>query len=49
MLEKSLSAQADVTIYDLEDSVSPKTQDKADARERLHEFLKVQLKTNKFR
>ena len=41
MLEKSLKAGSDVLIYDLEDSVSPKPEDKLAARKRLKAFLKV--------
>ncbi|KAG6903268.1 Cyclin-dependent kinase catalytic subunit [Termitomyces sp. Mi166 len=39
MLEKSLSTNSDVIIYDLEDSVSPSPTDKKDARIRLSHFL----------
>ena len=39
MLEKSLKIEADVIIYDLEDSVAP--HQKAFARENLSNFLKV--------
>ncbi|KAF9534502.1 Pyruvate/Phosphoenolpyruvate kinase-like domain-containing protein [Crepidotus variabilis] len=40
MLEKSLKCGSDVVIYDLEDSVSPKPEDKAAARRRLKSFLR---------
>ncbi|PPQ66626.1 hypothetical protein CVT26_009387 [Gymnopilus dilepis] len=39
MLQKSLTAGADVIIYDLEDSVPPTPHDKQTARERLRKFL----------
>jgi len=41
MLEKSIGTGSDVLIYDLEDSVSPQSIDKAAARSRLGKFLKV--------
>ncbi|THV00864.1 beta subunit of citrate lyase [Dendrothele bispora CBS 962.96] len=40
LLEKSLSVNSDIIIYDLEDSVSPVPKDKEDARNRLQTFLK---------
>ncbi|KAH7910848.1 citrate lyase beta subunit [Hygrophoropsis aurantiaca] len=43
MLEKSLSTNSDVIIYDLEDSIPPSVSDKESARERLAFFLSVQL------
>lgn len=39
MLEKSLSTQSDIIIYDLEDSVPPSVADKDGARERLRRFF----------
>lgn len=39
MLQKSLEIGSDVIIYDLEDSIAPSEKGKADARERLTEFL----------
>ncbi|KAG6910701.1 hypothetical protein DXG01_008745 [Tephrocybe rancida] len=39
MLDKSLSSNSDMIIYDLEDSVSPSPVDKLDARNRLAHFL----------
>lgn len=39
MLEKSLTTNSDIIIYDLEDSVSPNEKD--NARLRLHNFLTV--------
>jgi citrate lyase subunit beta-like protein len=41
MLEKSLTTDSDVIIYDLEDSVPPDPSDKTRARLRLKEFLSV--------
>lgn len=41
MLEKTKTSTSDVFIYDLEDSISPVPSDKANARERLREFLRV--------
>lgn len=41
MLEKSLTSNSDMIIYDLEDSVSPSPTDKANARNRLTGFLNV--------
>lgn len=41
MLEKSISSNSDVIIYDLEDSVAPSPNDKGDARVRLKKFLEV--------
>ena len=41
MLEKSISSNPDVIIYDLEDSVAPSPNDKNDARVRLKKFLEV--------
>ncbi|KZT11995.1 citrate lyase beta subunit [Laetiporus sulphureus 93-53] len=43
MLEKSLSTESDVIIYDLEDSVPPSASDKNAARERLQRFLHTKL------
>ncbi|XP_006462649.1 hypothetical protein AGABI2DRAFT_193761 [Agaricus bisporus var. bisporus H97] len=40
MLEKTKASPSDVFVYDLEDSVSPVPADKANARERLREFLR---------
>jgi len=39
MLEKSLTTNSDVIIYDLEDSVPPGSNDKDRARQRLKDFL----------
>ncbi|KAH9950562.1 citrate lyase beta subunit [Amylocystis lapponica] len=39
MLEKSLSTNSDVIIYDLEDSVPPSAADKTSARVRLQKFM----------
>lgn len=39
MLEKSLSSTSDMIIYDLEDSISPSAIDKANARNKLTNFL----------
>ena len=41
MLEKSLTTDSDVIIYDLEDSVPPASASKQAARDRLEGFLKV--------
>ena len=41
MLEKSLTTNSDMIIYDLEDSVAPSPADKGSARNRLRNFLKV--------
>lgn len=41
MLQKSLTSNSDVIIYDLEDSVPPSAADKASARTRLKELLRV--------
>jgi citrate lyase subunit beta-like protein len=41
MLQKSLGTGSDVIIYDLEDSVAPSPDDKANARANLKKFLKV--------
>jgi citrate lyase subunit beta-like protein len=38
-LQKSLESNSDILIYDLEDSVSPNTADKSNARSRLHDFI----------
>lgn len=43
MLEKSISCNADVILYDLEDSVAPSAKDKGAARARLRKFLEVLL------
>ena len=43
MLQKSLETGADVIVYDLEDSVAPSPEDKANARANLKKFLKVHL------
>jgi citrate lyase beta subunit len=43
MLQKSLGTGADVIVYDLEDSVAPSPEDKANARANLKKFLKVHL------
>ncbi|TEB39694.1 beta subunit of citrate lyase [Coprinellus micaceus] len=40
MLQKSLGTGADVIVYDLEDSVAPSPEDKANARANLKKFLK---------
>ncbi|KAF5338999.1 hypothetical protein D9611_008696 [Ephemerocybe angulata] len=40
MLQKSLGTGSDVIIYDLEDSVAPSPEDKANARANLKKFLK---------
>jgi len=42
MLEKSLTTESDVIIYDLEDSVPPGVKDKESARQRLTGFLSSQ-------
>ncbi|KAF9464220.1 citrate lyase beta subunit [Collybia nuda] len=39
MLEKSLTSNSDVIIYDLEDSIAPSPTDKKDARNKLLRFL----------
>lgn len=44
MLQKSLSSDSDVIIYDLEDSVPPSVRDKDGARSRLANFLQVSSK-----
>ena len=41
MLEKSLTTDSDVIIYDLEDSVPPDPSDKTRARSKLKDFLSV--------
>ena len=41
MLEKSLTTNSDVIIYDLEDSVPPAPMDKESARRRLKDFFDV--------
>lgn len=43
MLEKSLSTNSDVIIFDLEDSVPPAPASKQAARDRLEGFLRVGL------
>ncbi len=43
MLQKSLITPSDVIIYDLEDSVAPSEEGKTIARERLTEFLTVEI------
>lgn len=40
-LQKSLTTNSDILIYDLEDSVPPTAQDKDTARKRLSDFLDV--------
>jgi hypothetical protein len=45
MLEKSLTTNSDIVIYDLEDSVPPKEMDKDSARKRLNDFLSVCTKS----
>jgi len=44
MLEKSLTTNSDVIIYDLEDSVPPGTRDKENARQRMKNFFAVCIK-----
>ncbi|KAJ3747061.1 citrate lyase beta subunit [Lentinula detonsa] len=39
LLEKSLTVKSDIIIYDLEDSVSPASTDKENARDRLYSFF----------
>ena len=41
MLNKSLSTQSDIIVYDLEDSVPPTVADKDGARSRLAAFLQA--------
>ncbi|EGN98040.1 hypothetical protein SERLA73DRAFT_182896 [Serpula lacrymans var. lacrymans S7.3] len=45
MLEKSLTTDSDVIIYDLEDSIPPSASDKDSARQRLSDFLNNTLVT----
>lgn len=49
MLEKSLTTNSDVVIYDLEDSVPPSPADKHGARSRLAHFLSVRAQKGSYK